>query len=171
MYYEDHINADCLESRFVYNGTYMYEYSEETFGKNIVKIYDRKKNAKDLRGEEFSLENFAGKPIFIDFSEIGCVPCALAIPAINKLVEKYPKIQFLNIYCHNTINNVKKYADRHKINFTVLIGDKAFAKKYHLHAYPTFICIDKKGRISSTLFGYTDSFGDYLSPVLDEINK
>ena len=110
-------------------------------------------------------ENSKQKYIFIDFWGTWCAPCKDLTPEIVKLHKSYGnKIKFLSIAYDKDINEVKKYVTESKMNWThVFVNSKekenSIIEKWNISRFPTFILIDRTGKI--LYGGNTTSDGEF----------
>ena len=110
---------------------------------------------KDINGKEYSLSDFKGKLVYIDVWATWCGPCIAQIPALKKLEHDYKDkdVVFVSI-------SVDKESDFEKWKAMViekdlkgvqLFADKSFDSKfikaYGISSIPTFILLNKKGKI------------------------
>ena len=112
----------------------------------------------DLEGNTVKLSDFEGKVIIIDFWATWCPPCVQEIPHFVELYEKYQDNGFQMIgiaISSGSVENVKKFATEHGINYLILMGNREVARKYgRVNAIPTTFLIDRQGRIVNKYIGY-----------------
>ncbi|MFK8060767.1 MAG: TlpA family protein disulfide reductase [Polaribacter sp.] len=110
---------------------------------------------KDINGKEVKLKDLKGKLVYIDVWATWCGPCLDQIPALKKLEHDYKNkdVVFVSISVDG-----KKDFDKWKslVKLKELKGiqlfadnsfDSKFIKSYGISTIPTFILLDKKGRI------------------------
>lgn len=88
---------------------------------------------KNLYGKTVKLSNYKGEKLLIEFTGLGCGPCYLAIPFLNKFNNKYKDKGFHVISIEtfsNDINALKGEKKRNKISFEFLIGDNQTVNEY-----------------------------------------
>lgn len=110
----------------------------------LSNIYDMKFSSKDL----------AGKPVFLIFSKISCVPCMLSVPYLKEIKKEYKDLVMLAIYPIEKKQALIKYAKEKEINYDILYNAKDVASKYFVDGYPTFFFIGKNGKLVKSLSGY-----------------
>jgi peroxiredoxin len=114
---------------------------------------------KDLDGREVRLADYKGKVLLLDFWATWCVPCKIEIPAFVDLYAKYKERGFevAGVVVLDRFANVKPFAERYKMNYTVLDGtdrpdiDAAYGRL--VVGLPTSFLISRDGRICSTHVG------------------
>lgn len=115
---------------------------------------------KDTDGGDFSLDPYLGKvPILLDFGSIYCSSCIKSIPNLVVLQNEYKgklKVVGVNLDTYG-IDRVKRFfaAFKGTLNFPIVIDNKLkISNAYKVATLPTYILIDKTGKIVSTVVGY-----------------
>jgi methylamine dehydrogenase accessory protein MauD len=102
---------------------------------------------RSLAGPEVSLHDFAGRKVFLVFTQAGCGPCQQIMPELNRLAGR--DLQVL------VANRGDAEAARHLVPdgqppFPVLIQDGLdLSRKYEAFATPFAFLIDDQGTIAS----------------------
>ena len=105
-----------------------------------------------------SLDDFKGKYLYIDFWSLYCAPCLREMPYFNELVKDFQgkNISFLSICVagaihSNELEQWKKIMLEKKLLGTQIWLDKdqseLIMKDFKITAEPTYILIDKEGRL------------------------
>lgn len=110
-------------------------------------------NVKDLDGEEYTLDSFKGKYVFLEFSASWCGWCKLEIPhireAFNKLKEK--NIVFITMNMDVTKELWKGTVTNENIEWLCLSNlegmNSDLAQSYNIHGIPMSYVIDPQGNI------------------------
>lgn len=106
-----------------------------------------------IDGNEYSLSDFAGKLVYIDFWASWCGPCRAEIPFLLKLKDAYKDkpVAFVAISIDDDIDAWKKMVAEKELKGYQLHAEKAWssdvAKKYQIKGVPTFVLIDGNGKI------------------------
>lgn len=111
----------------------------------------------DVNGKMYSLKDFDGKVLMIQFSGIGCGPCHASIPFMKELVEEYKDRDFELISIESWSKNLegmKKYQDKNNFNYLFLASTKEMKEAYHIEMVPAFFILDKNKKIKVVINGY-----------------
>jgi peroxiredoxin len=103
-------------------------------------------------GERVSLERFLGeKAILLAFWATWCPTCTKAIPDLNAL-ESGPlsdKVQVLAVDYLESREKVAAFAEAKDIAYTILLDTNgSVSRAYGITGIPTYILIDREGRIA-----------------------
>lgn len=113
---------------------------------------------ESLKGEQFKLKDFQGKVVLVQFWATYCTPCRVEMPSMNQLIKKLEKsktpFKILAINMGETKDEVQKFVDEVKPEFTILMDSKGDnVQAWNVFAAPSNFVIDKKGKIRYTLYG------------------
>lgn len=105
---------------------------------------------KDLKGRQFKLSDYKGKPVFLIFTATWCPYCRIEIPHLKDIYAAYEKrgLVMVNIDIQESQEKVSAFASKYKIPFTMLLdktGDVAEA--YGVRGVPTMVLINREGNI------------------------
>lgn len=106
-----------------------------------------------IDGKEYSLADFTGNLVYIDFWATWCRPCREQIPHFAKIKELYAgkPIVFVAISVDDDIEAWKKMVNEQGLKGIQLHADKAWSsdvvKNYQIKGIPTFVLIDQTGNI------------------------
>jgi methylamine dehydrogenase accessory protein MauD len=99
-------------------------------------------------GNEIALANFAGRKVFLVFTQSGCSPCKAIVPELNRLAERGTH-QVLVINNAN-IDQTRAWALEAGARFPVLAQEKyAVSKRFEAYATPFAFLIDEHGIVRS----------------------
>jgi thiol-disulfide isomerase/thioredoxin len=106
----------------------------------------------DRAGRSFSLRDFRGRPLLVDFWATWCGPCKATMPEIERLHRKYgPRLEVVGINIEGNSPEVLAYLDERRYSFRVLFDEGNFlsgtARRYGVASIPRTFLIDRDGRI------------------------
>jgi DNA-binding beta-propeller fold protein YncE len=102
----------------------------------------------------FSLNDFRGKVVLLDFWTYCCINCMHIIPDLKKLEAKYPK-ELVVVGVHSAkfqnekdTENIREAIKRYEIGHPV-VNDRDFQiwRSYSIHSWPSLMLINPNGRI------------------------
>jgi cytochrome c biogenesis protein CcmG/thiol:disulfide interchange protein DsbE len=112
----------------------------------------------DMNNKEVELTDLLGKgPVLMDFWATWCVPCKKAMPALNKLAEKYDSLTVVvvSIDSPKDVPKAKAFLKSNDYKFVSLFDpEKKLAGKLNLVNPPLTVIFDKDGEIVLTHEGY-----------------
>jgi methylamine dehydrogenase accessory protein MauD len=99
-------------------------------------------------GGEVSLHDFAGRRVFLVFTQSGCKPCHRIVPELNKL-QRAGDVQVL-VVNNGEVEATRQWAEETRACFPVLVQEQfSLAKRYEMFATPFAFLIDERGVIAS----------------------
>lgn len=126
-----------------------------------------------IDGVEYTLSEFKGQVVIIDFWATWCPPCRNSIPVFIKLYQKYHEQGFtiLGISLDNDEQDLRDYSKQMKIPYPVLIGNKEIAKTYQVSGIPKTIFLDKQGTVRKTQVGFAPELEAQFDQFVDSLLK
>ena len=111
---------------------------------------------RDINGNMVQLSDFKGKVIILDFFSTSCPPCRQEIPDFIELQKQYGDKGFVMIGVSlSGLGDVKPFAEKFGMNYTVLIANSRAAEAYGpIRAIPLTFVIDKDFKIARKYIGY-----------------
>jgi len=118
--------------------------------------------------KSISLGQLKGQVILIDFWIKNCGPCIQSVPYLNELQSKFKDKNFtlISINSYDSKQDVHWFCKKYKGNYTVLLNGKSVAEKYGVSGFPTFVVIDKAGKIIYSNAGYSGSIKSEVESVI-----
>ena len=114
----------------------------------------------DFDGKEVASDRFKGNIVVLDFWATWCGPCIVEIPAYNKLQEKYAGkgVKVVGVtMASGEGKEVKQFIEdpklKHKMKYTILMGDDAQAYDFNIIGFPTTYLITRDGKIFAKYVG------------------
>ncbi len=106
----------------------------------------------DRSGRSYSLANFRGRPLLIDFWATWCGPCRKTMPEVQRLHEQYGRqLQVVGINIEGNSPDVLGYLDEGGYTFPVLFDsgnwDSIVALSYGVSSIPRTFLLDRIGRV------------------------
>ena len=114
-------------------------------------------NLKDvLQGQNYSLSQFRGKVVMINFFTFFCGPCREEMPDLNKIYQEYKGkgFQTLGIALSSDPTQIRFLVKQLGLTYPVLIGNDKVGEAYgNVTVVPTTFLIDKQGNIAKKFEG------------------
>lgn len=111
---------------------------------------------KDVAGQEYSLADFKGKVVVLNYFATWCEPCLEEAPELEAFGLEYEQAEILILAKGETTNRIKKYIDETGSKLTYLLDTKEeTAKDYNVVGQPETIIIDEDGKIRERFSGPT----------------
>ena len=156
-----------------YPDTYSMEFALKNIGKDLPAF-----KGKTMDGKTFDTKDYKGKDMVISVVKTTCPVCQKMTPIIGEKAKSNEDIKFVSLYPVDKKNDVKSYMKKHKEikqSNTLVSDDNSWMKKYVVDQFnvaqvPTFIFVDKTGKISYTYIGQTDSvlFDEMLKKAFED---
>jgi len=117
----------------------------------------------DMSGKKFSLKQFRGKYVLLNFWATWCGPCVAELPLFNKLRTDFPvdQLEMISVSSDKTKVDCENGIKEFGLNWTNVYQDNALIKKYELdNAIPLTFLIDKEGRLVFMHVGQLSDTGE-----------
>ncbi len=101
-----------------------------------------------VSGGEVSLHDFAGRRVFLVFTQSGCKPCHKVAPELNRLHDA-GEVRVL-VVNNGEAEATRRWAAEVKARFPVLMQQQlSVSKRYEMYGTPFAFLIDERGLIAS----------------------
>ena len=107
-------------------------------------------------GKNYSLSQYRGKVVVVNFFTFFCGPCREEMPGLNQMYQemKGQGVQLLGIGLASTPAQLKQIVSLLGLTYPVLEGNKAVAKAYgNVELVPLTFIIDRQGNIVHKILG------------------
>jgi thiol-disulfide isomerase/thioredoxin len=113
----------------------------------------------DLYGKTFSLKQFSGHPVLLNFWATWCGPCKEEMPLIVESYRIYqPDLVVLAVNEGETILDVTTFLADNPLPFMILLDEsQEVGDLYGVYAYPTTFFVDASGIVQAVEVGSMDS--------------
>jgi peroxiredoxin len=114
---------------------------------------------KTIDGTEIKLSDFKDKIILLDFFFRGCTGCMQVMPDIIAISNKFKEDEIVVISI-DPVDQVKNFKDmkawleKKEMTQHVVFTDSQVAKQYGVPAYPSYVLIDREGKIAWSFSGF-----------------
>lgn len=153
--------------------TLSMNYALKNIGKDAPEI-----KGKTLDGKEIKLSDLKEKNVLISFNKTTCSICQEMTPIIKEIAEDNKDVVFLNVFPVDSDKDIQAYYKNLKQdvpkNTLSLEKNKSLKdlviKKYQVEQVPTYVFVDKTGKISYTYIGNKDKimFQDMIDTAFGE---
>jgi peroxiredoxin len=126
----------------------------------------------DVKGNPFKLSEHRGKPVFLDFWATWCPPCRISTPEVRKLNADYASkgITIVGISLDDRVDKVTDFASENDVSHTQLFCNACGVDdEYGVRGIPTFVAIDKEGRISKVWVGFNPTTAGEWRAEMDRL--
>ncbi len=137
-----------------------------TTGENITSF-----NAHDINGTKIKLKELVGKVVVLNFWFIGCAPCKMEIPELNKIALQYandPNIMFVAIALDDK-SDIKKFLKDNPFEYHIVDDGRMYADLYKIRSYPTNVVLDKEGKVRFHTAGYGPGTALWIKKAIEEV--
>jgi peroxiredoxin len=125
----------------------------------------------DIYGNTFSLSDYKGRIVILDFMATWCSPCREEIRYLKKVFDKYAdRVIIISISVspdYDTDERLQKFVKEYEITWTIARDTANVAELYDISAIPTVVIVDREGRIVYRRVGLVDDIT--LSLEIDKL--
>ncbi len=127
----------------------------------------------DTEGNPFSLSSLRGKWVVLDFWATWCGPCIASMPHLKEYYQKYAgKFEVVGIVSQSEEEAWVKMVKEMELPWINVINPQNSAKEkdltnvYGIKGFPTYIILDKEGKIHKEYLGAQPDFYKELDTIL-----
>jgi len=110
----------------------------------------------DINGQQFTLSDFKGKIVFLNFWTTWCPDCRIEMPYMEKLHRRLKGQDFamIAVNLQEPALRVKNFLKKYQLTFTILLDTKGkIGPRLGIRAIPATYILDKNGGIIGKAFG------------------
>lgn len=109
-----------------------------------------------LKPADFSVADYAGKPLVINFFGSWCGPCRLEAPDLAKFSAAHPGVQFVGIAVRDQEADAVAFMQEFGLDYPIVLDDDSLGQAWNITGVPTTIFIDSRGQEADRIVGAAD---------------
>ncbi len=106
-------------------------------------------NLEGVGGKSFSLEDYKGKFVLLNFWATWCAPCRKEMPAMSNLHNEFggEGLEVVGVHVGPSLAGVKKFLESVPVSFTILIDKDMRLASWGVRGLPTTYLINPEGKL------------------------
>lgn len=115
---------------------------------------------RDLDGARFSLADYRGKVVLLNFWATWCAPCLTEMPQFMEWQKQYAAqgFQVVGVSIDDSEAPAARTAEKLRLNYPVVMGDATLAEQYGgVLGVPVTFLIDRYGIVRARINGESDT--------------
>jgi len=127
---------------------------------------------KDVNEKSFSLRDYRGKIVLLNFWATWCPSCKLEMPSMETLHKALGNkgLMVFAVNVRESADDVKAFFQEHRLSFPALLDEDGDAfERFNVWSLPTTFIIGKKGELLGRVIGYRDWGSDQTMGVLQRL--
>jgi len=147
-------------------------YLAEKMKKPAASFVGGKKPAPDfevrtLDGKDLRMSELKGKVVVLNFWFIGCAPCRVEMPGLNKLTEEFGSGEVVFIaFALDKAEPLREFLKEVPFRYQIVPEAGAIASLFGATAFPTHIIINKNGEIELFSLGGSPTKHEDIRPLI-----
>jgi peroxiredoxin len=127
---------------------------------------------KTIDGLFLRLADLRGKVVVLNFWFVGCAPCRVEIPGLNKLVEEFASsdVVFIGLALDKA-DSIRDFLKAIPFKYQIAAEAQTVASQFGVSSYPTHVLINKQGEIEFFLIGGSPTRHAELKPLIQNLLK
>jgi peroxiredoxin len=129
---------------------------------------------KDVNGKSFSLRDYRGKVVLLNFWATWCPSCKLEMPSLETLHKMLGNkgLVVLTVNVRESADEVKGFFQEQRLWFPALLdeGGDVF-ERFNVWSLPTTFIIGKKGELLGKVIGYRDWGSEQTTGLLQRLSE
>jgi len=125
-----------------------------------------------LDGNQYSISQYRGRVLIVDFWATWCGPCKVEIPFLEDLYSQYKDkgLTVIGVGLDNPFA-LEKFHNDMDMNYNVLKGTQQIAQKFGIRGIPTTYILDKEGRIARKFVGFNPALKQTFDALVQSLLK
>ena len=125
---------------------------------------------RTLEGQSFASKDLKGKVVVLNFWYVGCAPCIVEIPGLNRLVKELEgrDVVFLALALDGP-KTLRSFLREKPFDYHIVPSSAEIAKEFEVSSYPTHVLIDREGRIRHVLTGGNETRHEDLRRLIERM--
>lgn len=123
----------------------------------------------NAKADSFSLDNYKGKVVYLDFWASWCGPCKESFPWLNSLQKRYKdkNLLVIGINLDKDKSKADDFLKEHPAEFPLFFNPEGnLAKQFGVKGMPYSVIIDKNGKVVHSHIGFSsDKTKEYTSAI------
>lgn len=128
-----------------------------------------------LASETFSVHEYAGKVVVLDFWASWCVPCRRSFPLLNAMHQKYADegLTIIGVNLDMERADAARFLEEYPAEFAILYDEnQELARQFEVVAMPSSYVIGRDGKILARHMGFKVKQQDeYESIIVDALRR
>ena len=124
----------------------------------------------DYKGKSYSLENYQGKWLILNYWATWCPPCLKEIPVLSDYHDENKNVEVFGLHYERPIakDKLETFIDTYLISYPIIpVTQELVTQLGNASALPMTIFVSPDGKIFKTIYKYQNS-GFYKDELLKE---